>query len=361
MDLKGILRRRDEQVAALTKLVVRNYPDPRSVIGQKYFYKTFVQAIFTAVAAGMRSIRSIHEFLHSQQCQRFFGNGDRPSYNCLRNLISRWDGSILLNQIEDYLIRDIPIGIAIDGKTLRRARNNGDRAGAHFLNIATHDGIILDQIQIPEKTNEIPAATVAIRRKKKILKGRVITFDALHTQTWLARVIHGIGAAYLFTVKDNQSKLLQECKYFLDCLKIGTHTTVEKGHGRIETREITLATAPSTIKTYWEGCSYIFKIVSTRENTVTGKTETETHWGITNLSDERATPENVLALKRNHWSIENKLHYVLDDLFAEDRCRCRTGSLAGVMTALRKTGIALLRRIAGNQSLTSVARRLAIG
>jgi predicted transposase YbfD/YdcC len=84
------------------------------------------------------------------------------------------------------------------------------------------------------------------------------------------------------------------------------------------------------------------------------------NFGITNLPKDKATPENVLELKRGHWSVENKVHYVLDELFAEDRCRCRTGTLAEVMSALRKIGISLLRRVSCGASLTSTTRALAL-
>lgn len=360
IDFKNISKRRDAQVAELTKLVTKKYPDSRSFIGMKYMYEQMVSALFTAMSAGMRSMRAIHEFMHTNKCLPIFGESDRPSYNCVRDFLIRWDGTKLLNSIETYLTRDMPFGVAIDGKTSRRAKRRGDRTGTQFLNITTHDGVIIGQIQIPEKTNEIPEARKAIKERENCLKNKILTFDALHTQQWLASTISSIEAYYLFIVKDNQPTLLRECKYFIDALSIGTHTTIDKGHGRLETRTITLATAPATISRLWRNCSYIFRIETLREDCISGEIETDVHFGITNLSKEYATPENILALKRGHWSVENKIHYVLDELYTEDRCRCRTETLAGVMSALRKIGIAILRGVGKGKPLTSVARALAL-
>lgn len=113
----------------------------------------------------------------------------------------------------------------------------------------------------------------------------------------------------------------------------------EKGHGRIETRAISISkTKPKTSFPFIEQA---FRIDRVRE--IKGKIHTETVYGITSLSPQQADPLTLLDINRGHWSIENKLHYVRDVTFNEDRCRIRKRSGAHVMACLRNIVINLFR------------------
>lgn len=114
---------------------------------------------------------------------------------------------------------------------------------------------------------------------------------------------------------------------------------VEKGHGRLEVR--TLRTSSIlTCHEHWKGLSRGFEV--TRERTIRGVTTVEVSYGITSLSEEEATASDLLNYLRDHWKIENQLHYVRDMTLAEDACRVRSGSAPQVLAALRNAVVHLL-------------------
>ena len=102
----------------------------------------------------------------------------------------------------------------------------------------------------------------------------------------------------------------------------------------------------------------VFAIRRDTTDLVTQKLRTETVYGLTSLKAEIANPERLLSLSRNHWSIENRLHWVRDVTFDEDRCRVRRGAGAQVMASLRNLALSLLR-MAGARCIPSAIRRCA--
>jgi predicted transposase YbfD/YdcC len=119
---------------------------------------------------------------------------------------------------------------------------------------------------------------------------------------------------------------------------------IEKGHGRIETRrlEVTAALAERLVPS-WPGLTQVCRI--TRERIVRGKTTIETVYGITSLTADQAGAARLLALSRDHWGIENKLHYVRDVTYREDHARTHAGHAPQVLAALRNTALTVLRRL----------------
>jgi predicted transposase YbfD/YdcC len=116
--------------------------------------------------------------------------------------------------------------------------------------------------------------------------------------------------------------------------------TVEKGHGRIEQRELT---ATSELAGYidWPGAAQVCRIHRIRE--IAGKQSGETVYAVSSLSRERASPAALLALNRQHWGIENQLHWRRDTALAEDACQIRTDNAPQALAALRNTVLRLLR------------------
>ena len=120
--------------------------------------------------------------------------------------------------------------------------------------------------------------------------------------------------------------------------------TIEKGHGRIETRRLEVtATLAGHLGPSWPGLAQVCRI--TRERIVRGKTSIETVHGITSLTADDAGAERLLALSREHWCIENKLHYVRDVTFREDQARTNAGHAPHALAALRNTALTVLRRL----------------
>jgi predicted transposase YbfD/YdcC len=120
---------------------------------------------------------------------------------------------------------------------------------------------------------------------------------------------------------------------------LATARTIDKGHGRIEQRELA---ATSEIVPYldWPGAAQVCRIRRTRE--LAGKRSQETVYAITSLTRERASCEDLLELNRQHWSIENRLHWIRDTAFAEDASRVRSKNAPQALAALRNTALRLL-------------------
>jgi hypothetical protein len=122
----------------------------------------------------------------------------------------------------------------------------------------------------------------------------------------------------LFTVKANHRAKLKEIALQFEIHNPRSFAEYDKGHGRIETRAIRVMDAPSPLKD-WPGIQQILKMTRTR--IVNNKVSTQAAYGITSLSKEEASPLKIMEIWRNHWRIENQLHWVRDMTFAEDRCR----------------------------------------
>jgi predicted transposase YbfD/YdcC len=133
-----------------------------------------------------------------------------------------------------------------------------------------------------------------------------------------------------------------------------TATTHEKGHGRLETRTLeTLTQVPPWLS--WPGAQQICRI--TRQRTIKGTTSLEIVLAITSLTRLRANAERLLGLSRQHWSIENRLHYVRDVSMGEDACRVRSGHAPQLLAALRNMALGLIRRRTRHKFIPDAIRR----
>ncbi|MEV2218272.1 ISAs1 family transposase [Nocardia vinacea] len=237
--------------------------------------------------------------------------------------------------------------MSFDGKSLRGARD-GEGRPIHLLSgVCQHLGVILGQIGVDIKTNEIPMLRELLAGID--IDGVIITADALHTNRDTATYITDLGGHYLLTVKDNQPKLRKALKK-LPWHSVRTHDrTRSRKHGREETRTLkALAIRGPGIK--FPGARLALKITRRRVDAKTRKFQSATIYAITSLSPAEATPRQIAAWLRGHWHIENRVHCVRDVTFDEDRSRVRTGAGAQVMATLRNTTIGLLR-ISGHHNI----------
>ena len=128
---------------------------------------------------------------------------------------------------------------------------------------------------------------------------------------------------------------------------------MDKGHGRLETRELTSTTMLNGYLT-WPDVGQVFEL---RRRRVTGdEVEEETAYGITSLGRQGADAETILGLVRQHWGIENKLHYVRDETLGEDRCRARKGSTPQVLAAIRNVAVFLLDKVEAASNAAATRR-----
>ena len=133
--------------------------------------------------------------------------------------------------------------------------------------------------------------------------------------------------------------------------------TVDSGHGRIEHRRLTTSTALVGYSD-WPGLAQVFQVERRVTLKKRGTQRHEVVDGVTSLGPERAGPERVLGLVRQHWQIENNVHWVRDVTCDEDRSQVRCGSISQVMAAVRTTAIGLMR-CDGETNIAAACRRFA--
>jgi predicted transposase YbfD/YdcC len=225
--------------------------------------------------------------------------------------------------------------IAIDGKAVRGAKNKDGKAPHLVAALAHGIGAVLGQVAVDAKSNEIPAVRELLKAFTD-LAGAVLTIDAMHTQHDTAQLILARHADYVMTVKANMPTLYKQLKK-LPWARIPSVSSVSKDHGRRARRTIKVALAPT-----WVGFDGAAQVAQLRRTVISkGKKTVEVVYLIT--SDRSATPETLAAWVRRHWHIENKLHWVRDVSYQEDKSLVRTGNAPRVMASLRSLAISILR------------------
>jgi predicted transposase YbfD/YdcC len=241
--------------------------------------------------------------------------------------------------------------VAIDGKTLRRTFDRGKGLGAlHLVSAwASANGLTLGQVAVDGKSNEITAIPQLI--ELLALKDCIVTIDAAGCQKDIAAQIVAQDADYVLALKDNHPTLHEQVMdYFLQQLeaapadsKIRHQREVEKGHGRTETRETFVVSAPKEMVAtgLWAGLASLVMVIRYCTDHTTGKTTDEVRYFISSLP---AKVKRLASAVRQHWGIENGLHWVLDVAFNEDRMRQRDRQGVENLALLNRLAVSLLRQ-----------------
>ncbi len=240
--------------------------------------------------------------------------------------------------------------VSIDGKTLRGSHDKNDsKKSIHMVSAwSTSNAMVLGQFKTHEKSNEITAIPMLLDMLS--IEKSLVTIDAMGCQKKIAENILGKGADYLLAVKENQPSLYEEINrlYFESDEDIfeGTFTKFaeesNKGHGRLETRRCWVCsniTALLLDTSEWAGLTSIVVIESKR--TISGKT-TIAHRVY--ISSKKRSAKYFLQATRDHWHVENKLHWTLDVAFREDESRLRKGDGAENFSILRRIALNLLKK-----------------
>ncbi|MGH3973987.1 MAG: ISAs1 family transposase [Pseudonocardiaceae bacterium] len=332
-------------------------PDPRSRRGVRHRLRSILVIAAAAVCAGARSFTAVGEWAADAPQQvlarlaarldpgrgRYVPPGEATVRRALQRVDAEAVDAAICAWLQERLARLAPAAdgraeaIAVDGKTVRGTCSPDGTGGVHLL--AAFDrstGTVLAQAEVPgAKGNEVAWFIPLLERID--LSGTVVTADALHTTADHARYLVERGAGYVFLVKGNRGYLHRNL-LTLPWADTEAHHSTDIGHGRTEHRTIRVLPTPA------EGVRFphaqqVFQLH--RHVTYnTGRTHTETVLGITNLADP---PPQLAQHVRDHWGIENKLHWVRDVTYGEDSSRIRTGNGPRVMAGLRNLAISALR------------------
>ena len=279
-----------------------------------------------------------------------------PSHDTFGRVFSILDAESFQNCFVEWVrsVSDMTEGqiVSIDGKSVRRSHDSrAGRSAIHLVNAwASANRLVLGQVRVDDKSNEITAIPKLLRMLE--LSGCIVTIDAMGCQKEIAGTITERGADYALALKRNQSQLHDDVA---EMFEYGRQTdfadmdsdwfeTVEKGHGRVETRRCTTVSSPEFIAYLnegerWSNLSSVAMVESERD--ICGNVSSQTRYYISSLSGDA---ELMLEAVRGHWEVENSVHWVLDVSFDEDVSRVRKGNGAENLAALRRMALNMLKQ-----------------
>lgn len=336
--------------------------DPRTGNNKRHY---FGEIIFIALAAMIGNSEGFDDFERfAKRRENWLRKHLRlpnglPSDDTFRRVFTRLDPDVFCSCFTDY-IQTISGTlneqlIAIDGKTLRHSFEDGDPSTSfHLISAwACENQLTLGQMLVDGKSNEITAVPELVRLLD--LEGHTVSLDAMGCQKAIARSLYLAHADYLLALKANHPNFHKRLEAFFNSpAHIGqarslgkTVTTADAkntGHGRRE-RRIVLATdylewINKNEHDSWLGIKSIVCVEAHREEISTGNKSVQKRYYITS---HKPNAEKLAGLIRQHWSIENQCHWILDVTFEEDQCRARKGNAALNLAMLRKVALSLLK------------------
>src|SRR5438874_1875209 len=362
----------EQQIDALSVYrAFEQIEDGRHKRGVRYSSALILTLIVLAKLAGMTSLAGIAEWvrLRADWLNEVLPN-PRESFPCAAtysNVVRALDAQQVRQVMNDLLTRvgalkrgadnasredkaaerEKHVHVALDGKTLRGTLGHtaSDQQKMHQVALyETQTGVLLKEQVTGEKQNEL--SIVAQFLTPLLVQGRIISADALHTQCAFCWQVRRWEGDYVLIVKGNQPSLHDDLELFFreppaDCRDWRTARTVDKGHGRLEIRELVVSTELNDfLAGQWAGVAQVFRL--TRIVKEDGKTRTEVVYGITSLSPTLASPQRLLQLVREHWAIENRLHWRRDVTLREDHSQVRKGDAPRILALLNSFLLAVL-------------------
>jgi len=276
----------------------------------------------------------------------------RVKPKAFKDLISRWLQALPVN-LKDQLL-------AVDGKRLRGVSDNEHIT--HLVELfVTGSRIVIAQERVPDKSCERAALPELL--KTVDVRGAIISMDAHYAYVQDLRLVLGAGADYIVGIKGNQGNLEAEAKNYFDQAyliqyespELQCHTTIDKGHGRIETRHICV-----TQELEWLSQRELWGLKSLIEVRSERVTNDKSEKGVLYYGSSRTgTPEQFANWIRSHWDIENGLHYVADVVFEEDASLANTGHTAENMGLFRRLAMNIIKTVDPKRGLADARRNAA--
>jgi predicted transposase YbfD/YdcC len=339
----------------------KNLPDHRQAGKVTYRLDEVLLLSLLAVLAGAEGFTDIARFGEKKLglLRRFrpFADGT-PSHDHLGDIFATLDAQGFRRCFVAWVaaLTKTPAElIAIDGKTSRRSGKKGSKEAIHVVPaFAARQRLVLAQTKVGEKSNEILAIPALIDMLS--IEGALVTIDAMGCQRDIAQKIIDKKADYILALKGNQGTLREDVELFVNEQKakgfsdttVSADETVDGDHGRIETRRVTVVHDVAWLQKRhnWPGLKGVIVIDSMRE--IGARTERETRYYLTS-SEWRA--ERLGRMVRDHWAVENSLHWVMDMAFRDDERRVRTEHAPENFVTLKHMAANLARKAPGRDSL----------
>lgn len=345
--------------------------DGRGKKGKRFPLPLVLTLIMLGKMAGQKKISGVIGWVKERECELrkiFNWPRDFPVHSTYDHVLAHCDEQDLIKAIEGVIRKakaiekcgDEPSRLvaetqegsklvhrAVDGKVLRGTLKHAQeqQPPVHLVGLYECEmGLLLAQIEVRSKENEITAGKILL--DPKYVKGCIITSDAMFSfREWCAK-IHIYNGYYLTIIKDNNPAVHSELELFfeddgIDRSEWQYYKKAQKGHGRLEVREIWTSTQMNEYYTKdWAGIAQIFKI--RRTVLEKGEERIQIVYGITNLPRETAEAERLLKLNQKHWSVENRLHYRRDVTLGEDASQIRIKGAPETLAVINSGVLALM-------------------
>ncbi len=351
--------------------VCQQVVDGRGARGKRYEVAGLLVVLVLAKMAGMKSVLGASEWIADQKallCEGLQLSWKRmPCANTYSYALARLDSRQVNAALAAWMVRkeaesrcgkepsrlvaqdsQRSVHLAIDGKALKgtgKQLYGGEEPQKQVLHVyEVQTGIVLQQLPIARKHNEV--STLKPMLTEVLCKGRILTADAAQSYHEFGRLIQRGGGDVIVFIKDNTPVTRADLELFFEDEQADRRTwqsfeQIEKGHGRLERRQIT--TSPDLndyLRRDWGEVGQVFRLQ--RERTIKGKHSVEVVYGWTSLSPQQCSPQRLLQLIRAHWAVENRLHWRRDVTLGEDRCGVRFPPVAQMLAVLNTVVLSLM-------------------
>jgi predicted transposase YbfD/YdcC len=347
-----------DEIQQSLSLYFADIPDPRVSRTQKHLLKEILVIAILAVIAGAEGWEDMENYGISKQkwLEQFLElpNGI-PSDDTFRRVFERINPEALEQSLAKWLT--LVMGslqqevIPIDGKTVRGSydRNQGVKALHLVTAWASEQRLVLGQVKVEDHSNEITAIPALLELLD--IQGAIITIDAMGTQTEIVKQIREKKADYVLTLKANHPTLYAQVKNWFsqarlnqfEGIDISYDQRIDKGHHRVDKRYVWAV--PLSVfgglyqQEQWLGLQTIVMVERVRH--LWNKTTREVHFYLSSLPADAQLLGRAI---RQHWGIENQVHWTLDVIFKEDQCRIRFGHAPRNFSFLRRMALNILNQ-----------------
>ena len=336
--------------------------DPRQIAKIRYPFWFLMLLLLCGYLSGANTVSdlAIYAEFHIDWINQLIGqNFSVPSYNTLWWMLAKLPPPIF-KQLLKKCFAHIPQQLrdqllVIDGKRLKGISSDGHIV--HLVELfAVEQRLVLAQEKVPDKSSE-PKVVDALLKDIDV-RGALISVDALFAHITTVQKFLDHGADYLIGLKGNQGNFHAEVKNFFDQARNIAYEEVdverdlpspEKGHGRIEQRSICVCTTLDWLPQaqIWPGLKAVIEVLSERE--IKGKKTSEARYY---FSSRKATAKEFAEWVREHWSVENQLHWVLDVIFEEDAAQAKTGFMDENMALFRRLSMNIIKVVHPGQGFS---------